>query len=209
MLRALTLGLVAAACATIAVGMVVSTACITAPPPPLPTELEHRPTIWRQSVVPSTGLFSQFPTGGFIVPIELEDPNESFQWDVFVDYNACTNPPDCTMFTSPVTPPGIQTVTPTPGTLDGGVVLVGFDSPPGLDLTQCHNIDFEVAHQFQPGLPHSPDPIGGDGFTWFYQPAGVTCSSVVYDAGPLQDGAFPPAAAGAEALPVVPESGTD
>ncbi len=210
MLRALTLGLVAAACATIAVGIVVSTACITAPPPPLPTELEHRPTIQRASVQPSVEVFSQLPTGGFIVPIQLEDPNESFQWDVFVDYSACTNPPDCTMATSPVTPPGIQTETPTPGTLDGGVVLVSFDSPPGLDLSQCHWIDFEVAQQFLPGLPHSPNPtVGGDSFLWLYEPAGVTCSSVVYDAGSLQDGAFPPADAGAEALPVVPESGTD
>jgi hypothetical protein len=209
MLRALTLALVAAACATIAVGIVVSTACITAPPPELPTELEHRPTILRASVVPPTEVLSQLPTGGFIVPIKLEDPNELFQWDVFVDYNFCTNPPDCTMATSEVTPPGVVQVTPT-GALDGGVVLVSFDSPPGLDLSQCHSIDFEVAQQFQPGLPHSPDPtIGGDSFTWIYEPAGVTCSSIVYDAGPLQDGAFPPADAGADALPVIPESGTD
>jgi hypothetical protein len=51
---------------------------------------------------------------------------------------------------------------------------------------------------------------GGDIATWLWDPAGtVPCDLVVYDAGALQDGAFPPADAGADALPVVPESGAD
>jgi hypothetical protein len=92
MLRALTLGLVAAACATIAVGIVASTACITAPPPPLPTELEHRPTIQHQSLRPPEGVpFPDLPTE-FVVPVLLEDPGETFQYDVFVDYNDCSPP---------------------------------------------------------------------------------------------------------------------
>jgi hypothetical protein len=207
MLRALTLGFVAAASAGIAAAMLVSTACITAPPPQLPAEVEQRPTILHESVQPPTnGFLTELPVE-FIVPVVLEDPNESFQWDVFVDYNGCVDPPTC----KPTQPLGVvTTVNPTPGTLDGGVVLVYFPPPTGLDPSRCHSIDFVVAHEFETGLLHTPAPPGGDLVTWTYDPAGtVSCSQIVYDAGSAQDGAFPPADAGSDALPAVPESGTD
>jgi hypothetical protein len=99
---------------------------------------------------------------------------------------------------------------PTPGTLDGGVLLIEFNVTPDLDPSRCHKIEFFVAHAFETGLPRTFDPIGGDFATWTWDPAGtVPCDLIVYDAGALQDGAFPPADAGADALPVVPESGTD
>jgi hypothetical protein len=102
------------------------------------------------------------------------------------------------------------TFTPSPATLDGGVVVIDFDPPTDLDPSRCHTIDFLVAHQFAPGLPHTPDSVGGDIVTWTYDPGGaIPCSLLVYDAGSVQDGAFPPTDAGAEALPAVPESGTD
>ena len=207
MLRALTLGFVAAACAGIAAAMLVSTACITAPPPKLPAEVEHRPTILLESVQPPYNqILPQLP-GEFIVPVVLEDPDETFQWDVFIDYNACADPSTC----APTQPlGGITPVNPTPGTVDGGVVLVYFPPPTGLDPSRCHTIDFVVAHQFETGLPHTPAPPGGDLVTWIYDPGGsVPCSLLVYDAGSVQDGAFPPADAGTDALPAVPESGTD
>jgi len=203
----LTLGLVATACAGIAAAMLVSTACITAPPPQLPEEVEQRPTILHESVQPPTnGFLTELPPE-FIVPVVLEDPNESFQWDVFVDYNACA--PSTCQPTQPLGP--VRTVSPTPGTLDGGIVQVFFPPPTGLDPSRCHWIDFVVAYQFETGLPHTPaTPPGGDLVTWTYDPGGtVPCSQLVYDAGSVQDGAFPPTDAGADALPVVPESGTD
>jgi len=209
MVRPLALGLAAFAAAVVAVGALVATACITAPPPQLPSEVEHRPTIVHESLVPpATTTLTQFPSGGFLVPILLEDPNESFQWDVFVDYNPCTDPPSCTVPTPPEAP-GVNSVAPTPGTLDGGVELVSFALPSDLDPTQCHAIQFFVAHRFEPTSPTTYDSVGGDTAAWQYQPAGVSCTSIVYDAGALQDGAFPPADAAPDSLPVVPESGTD
>jgi hypothetical protein len=205
--RYLALGLIAAAC--VAVATLLATACITAPPPQLPEEVEHRPTILHESVVPPTDqILPDLPTE-FEVPVLLEDPNETFQWDVFVDYNGCANLSNCQP-TPPLQPPGVTTVTPTPGTLDGGVVMVNFSVPSDLDPSRCHTIDFVVAQQFEAVFPHTPNPIGGDIATWIYDPGGaIPCSLLVYDAGSVQDGAFPPADAPAEALPVVPESGTD
>src|SRR5271154_4924940 len=114
--RLFALGLVATTC--VAIAMLVVTACITAPPPQLPAEVEHRPTILHESVQPPAGLVTQDNLlTEFLVPVALEDPNETFQWDVFVDYNDCQDPTSCTP-TSPLAP-GIQTVKPTPGTLDG------------------------------------------------------------------------------------------
>jgi hypothetical protein len=189
--------------------MLVSAACITAPPPQLPEETEHRPTILHESVVPSGVILAELPLE-FEVPVDLEDPNESFQWDVFIDYEACIDPPNCTSATPPRTPPGVVTVTPTPGTLDGGIAWVSFSAPTDLDPSQCHSIQVFVAHQFEPGSPHQPDSIGGDSVQWIYDPPGaVSCDLIVYDAGAFQDGAFPPADAPSEALPAVPESGTD
>ncbi|HEX3344434.1 MAG TPA: hypothetical protein VHS09_07660 [Polyangiaceae bacterium] len=210
MLRSVALGLVAAACGCLSVGMLVSTACITAPPPQLPAEVEHRPTILRDSVTPSGLVLSQLPTGGFIVPVVLEDPNQTFEWDIFIDYNACSDSQNCTTATPPRTPPGIIVVTPTPGTVDGGVVEVSFDSPTDLDPSRCHSIDFIVASRFLSGQPHTPDPnVGGDSVRWIWDPDGTTpCDLFVYDAGALQDGAFPLDAA-SESLPAIPESGAD
>jgi hypothetical protein len=206
MARIYALGLATATC--VAIAMLVATACITAPPPELPQEVTHRPTILHESVVPPAGLVPVDVLGEFVVPVELEDPNEAFQWDVFIDYNDCADPSSCQP-TAPLAP-GVVTVTPTPGTLDGGVELVSFLVPPDLDPSRCHTIDFLVAHRFETGLPRTWDPVGGDIATWIWDPAGsVPCSLVVFDAGSAQDGAFPPTDAGAEALPAVPESGTD
>jgi hypothetical protein len=211
MVRLYALSLATATC--VAIAMLVATACITAPPPQLPQEVAHRPTIMHESVQPPAGLVSFDLPSEFLVPVVLEDPNETFQWDVFIDYNDCADPSSCTP--TPPLAPGIQTVAPTPGTLDGGVEFVSFIVPPDLDPSRCHNIDFLVAHKFETSstgspLPRTWDPVGGDIVTWTWDPAGtVPCDLVVYDAGALQDGAFPPADAGTEALPAVPESGTD
>jgi hypothetical protein len=206
MARYLALAFVSAAC--VAVATLVAAACITAPPPQLPQEVEHRPTIVHESVVPPAGVILDSLPIEFVVPVLLEDPNESFEWDVFIDYTACAS--SMCEPTQPRTPPGVVQVTPTPGTLDGGVVTIDFSSPPDLDPTQCHQFDFLVAHAFEQGFPHTPAPPGGDIVTWIYDPGGaVPCSFLVYDAGSLQDGAFPPTDAPTEALPAVPESGTD
>lgn len=205
MLRFLALGLVAAACGCIAATVLTSTACVTAPPPQLPEVAGHRPTILHDAVQPPTTVILGALPSEFVVPVELDDPSETFEWDFFVDYNPCANPASC-QETQPVQ--GVHTVTPTPGTLDGGVVIVAFTPPTDLTTSQCHRIDFLVAHTFDPRSAHTWDSVGGDIVTWFYNPGDVPCDLFVYDAGSVQDGAFPPADAGSEGLPVVPESGT-
>jgi len=202
MARLFALGLATATC--VAIAMLVATACITAPPPELPQEVAHRPTILHESVVPPASLILPALPVEFEVPVVLEDPNESFQYAVFIDYGSCADPSSCALA------PGVVTVRPTPGTLDGGVETVSFIPPPAdFDSSRCHTIDFVVAHQFLQGQPHTPDSVGGDIVTWTYDPGGaIPCADLVYDAGRFQDGAFPPDAA-ADALPAVPESGTE
>jgi hypothetical protein len=209
MLRIVTLGLVAAAsgCILVAVATAMTSGCVVAPPSEVPLLPLQRPTILYDAVDPPTDeILTQIPNE-FWIPVELADPDESFQWDVFVDYQACADPSTC----EPTPPIDIQTVQPTPGTLDGGVALVtvqGADFA-SLDPTMCHRIDFLVAHQFNALSPHTWDSVGGDIITWFYNPGGNPAGCPLYDAGAFQDGAFPPADAATDGLPVIPESGTD
>jgi hypothetical protein len=208
MFRFVTLGLVAAACGCVmvAIATTMTSGCITAPPPEIPQLPLQRPTILHDAVVPPTNqILAQLPTE-FVVPVQLDDPDESFEWDVFVDYNPCADPTSCQP-TAPTIYP--QLVQPTPGTLDGGVSLVSFASFTDLDDTLCHRIDFLVAHQFDPGSAHTWDSVGGDIVTWFYNPGGGPNGCPIYDAGALQDGAFPPPDAAPDGLPVTPESGAD
>jgi hypothetical protein len=207
MLRSFVLASAAVACAGIAVAIALNAGCISAPPPDLPVPVLQRPTILHDAVEPpETEILTTLPSE-FIVPVLLASPDETFQWDAFVDYQPCTGL-DCPSETSPYVGP--TTVTPTPGTLDGGVYLAHFDPPPAVlvDPTQCnHTIQFLVAHAFNgPNALHTPDSIGGDIVTWNYSPGGST-TSCVFDAGALQDGAFPPADAATDGVPVVPESG--
>jgi hypothetical protein len=202
-LRFSALALVSAASIGVALGIVASTACLVAPPPDLPQSPLHRPTILHESVNPPPDEILPALPVEFVVPIVLEDANESYQWEVFVDYDPLTNP-------SPVRFP--TTVTPTAGSFDGGVVPQSFNLDPtetSLDPSRCHRIEFLVAHGFNTSSPHTWDSIGGDLVSWVYNPGGGPAGCPVFDAGPLQDGAFPPGDSGSDGLPIVPESGTD
>jgi hypothetical protein len=200
-LRFSAIGLIAAGCACAAVAVSASTACITAPPPDLPAQAAHPPRIQTESVQPPPGqILTALPPSGFVVPVVLEDPNQSFEWEVFVDYDPIAAP-------NPII---LQPVTPSPDTVDGGVALVDFGvAASQADSSRCHLIEFLVAHAFNPSTPHTWDSLGGDLVTWTYNPGGGPAGCPVYDAGSLQDGAFPPADAPSDGLPVVPESGGD
>jgi hypothetical protein len=209
MVRVMATGLFAAAAGCLALALGTVSACVTAPPPALPQLTTERPTILHEAVVPPTDqILSELPSE-FIVPVELEDPDESFEWDVFVDYNPCAEPSNCLQPTPPTIFPRL--VPPSPGTLDGGVTLVSFSSTylTGLDPSLCHRIDFLVAQEFDPGLAYTWDSTGGDIVTWFFNPGGNPNGCPVYDAGKFQDGAFPSVDEGVDGLPLVPESGTD
>jgi hypothetical protein len=200
-LRFSAIGLISVGCACAAIAAVTSTACITAPPPDLPQPPAHRPTILHESVVPPPDqILAVLPTE-FVIPVQLDDPNQSFEWEIFVDYDPLQAP----------NPYYTLQVQPTPDTVDGGIITV--DAPPPTDSqadpSRCHRIDFLVAHAFDPATPHTWDSIGGDIVTWIYNPGGGPGGCPVYDAGSLQDGAFPPADAPSDGLPIVPESGGD
>jgi hypothetical protein len=148
---------------------------------------------------PSDQVLAALPSDNeFLVPVVLEDPNESFEWDVFINY-----------YLDPKSEPVLRhSVLPTPGTVDGGVVPITFqlfdtDFP---DPTACNHIDFLVAQQFNEKYQHTPNSTGGDIVTWLYSTAGASACLATYDAG---DGAFPETEAATDGLPLAPAEGGD
>lgn len=186
------------ACGLVGAAMAVESACITAPPPQLPVEPEERPTILHDSVSPPADVpLVEWPAGDeFIVPIQLDDQNEQFCWDVFIDYN-----PYGTAGGTGLVPSGVTCETAPPSALDGGVFPLSFtlgEPDPGT----CHRIQFNVAHAFESDS-HTPDSIGGDSITWTFVPGGgPDCPA--YDAGVIEDGGTSAADAPLDGLPVTP-----
>lgn len=178
-------------------------ACITTPPPDF-ADASFRPTILHDSVVPSVNvpLVEWPPNGQFSVPVELDDPNESFCWVVFIDYNAYP------VFTSSgIVHPVVCGAAP-PSAVNGGVDVITFTlEPGGIDLTTCHQIQFLVAPSFESD-DHTPTAPGGDDVTWNYVPGGgPECPP--YDAGAFGDGAFPVQDVSSDSIPVAPPPPSD
>ncbi len=187
-------------------GALVAGACIVAPPPDLPPQQVVRPTILHDAVVPpadgilTSADLSQSGVMNFLVPVVLEDPNQAFAWELFVDYDAYTNDRPCSL----------GTVQPTPGAMDGGTIGVPFSlhfDDCNLAAPYCHRIEFVVAYSFSEY--HIPDSIGGDSVVWLYNGAGGTNGCTPYDASAFGEGGFPMMDAPSEQLPIVPESGSD
>ena len=186
--------------------------CITTPPPDLLAPAPRRPTILHSSVSPPVDVpLTDWPADGtFIVPVEPGDPEHplDFLWDVFVDYDPSPYPiqSDRGLKYLPEGPPPV---------VDAGIVSVSFllsnPNGPADPLGLCHRVEFLVAHRFNPipmgdfRLAHTPDSVGGDLVTWQFTPGGVAAGCPEYDAGDLQDGAFPDASDGG--LPVVHQDG--
>jgi len=188
--------LLASACGLGAIAATV--ACITAPPPDLPIVPLHRPTILHDNVTPPTDEVLTVWPQQWLVPVEVDDPSDTFWFDVFVDPDV--NP-------DPAFGPVQQQ--PSPTAMDGGLTVVRFGPLSQPDPSFCHRVKFEVAHSFSQTSPPIPDSIGGDSVVWFYNPGGGLGGCPEYDAGALQDGAFPPGDAPIDGLPVVPDAGGD
>jgi len=171
-------------------------ACVTATPPDLPEPPLRRPTILHSAVVPPEDQpLAEWPSDGqFLVPVEVDAPNVGFYYDVFIDFDPITG---SGMVIAP------QPVAPDPDKLDGGIQEVSFQIPTPPDPAFCHRVEFLVANAFNARSPHTPDSIGGDVATWWYTAGGGPDGCPSYDAGALEDGAFPSDAA-ADALPSVP-----
>jgi hypothetical protein len=184
--------LLAVGSACLVVGALAAEACFTAPPPDLPKLTDPRPTILNDAVQPPLGPpLYDWPTE-FIVPVQIDIPNEPFSYIVFVDFPANQ---------VPALPPQMGPTT----APDGGVSLVTFTLDPP-DTPVCpHRVQFLVAAGFDNVSPeHTPDSSGGDIATWFYYPDGRQGGCPAYDAG---NGAFPDVAV--DGLLVVPEAGGD
>jgi hypothetical protein len=179
----------AAACVVAAVATVA--ACLTAPPADVGTSTNERPLIIGTSVPPEGLLNGWPPDNQFLVPVFLPDPNAPCAWRVF----------DKDLETGASIERG-ESMTCLTSVLDGGVVMQDVHLREPTD-GHCHVFTFVVAHGFSAGM--IPDSINGDVATWEYAPPGALCN--YYDAGAFQDGAFPPADAGADRPPLTPESG--
>jgi hypothetical protein len=138
-----------------------------------------RPTIVRGSVVPSPGaVLGTFPDK-FIVPVELADPTQAFQWSAFVDYDPFANiglvTHDDSVFE--------------PASANGRIrVLDKIVIPKPADLDRCHVIEVVVALRLlndntDPKSAHTPAEPGGDSVLWFYSPSGDLRGCPVLDAG--------------------------
>ncbi|HTR96831.1 MAG TPA: hypothetical protein VMH61_02925 [Candidatus Acidoferrales bacterium] len=181
----------AAACAIAAIAGIA--ACLTAPPADIGTSTNERPLIVHTTVQPPEGLLNGWPPqNAFLVPVQLPDPTANCEWRLFDK--------DTESQEGPVFKGESACLT---SVLDGGVVVE--DPPVGAQPTDghCHVFTFMVGHGFS--ALQVFDSIGGDALSWEYEPPGVLCN--FYDAGAFQDGAFPPGDAGADGLPVTPESG--
>lgn len=178
-----------AAGACLAAGVGAMTACLTDPPPDLTPSSSLGPQIVTVSLIPPEGEpLTQWPVGGFVVPVRNVDPS------------ACQYS---------VTPRslGVIECSPCGGIVQNGRLLIPLPLRNQLDPNLCDQIvTFYVARQFKAGSNCTAYDEGqGDTAEWHYYPP----SCPIYDAGAVQDGAFPPPDAPPDGVLVVPESGVD
>lgn len=172
--------------------------CLTTAPPGIATAPPPRPTILQNSVTPPADqLLVDWPSDDtFEVPVQLQDPQETFEYDVFVDYAAAYAIAIEQGETNPNPYPEIPPVPVSTGANNAGIVIVTFPLPVPAPSTSCHTIEFLVVNQFaqlEGGTPlyHVPNAAGSDSVIWFYAPGGSLDGCPVYDAGIFEDGATP------------------
>ena len=179
------------ACLTGAVA--VTSACLTDPPPDLAAQSNLGPEIIHDALVPPEGLLTQWPADNeFLVPVRNVDPN-TCQYSVTLS----GQPGSCQQCA---------------GFLDAGVLLIPLTLVDRFDQALCdQTVTFYVATQFIPvqggGGPASCTAYEngqGDSTRWRYSPP----SCMAYDAGAVQDGAFPHDGA-SDSQPAIPDSGTE
>jgi hypothetical protein len=198
--------LAVAGCACVGAAVAVG-ACIVVPPPDMQQPPPHRPTILHGSVQPPTDLLRVWPAE-LLVPVELDDPNQPFVWDVFIDY-----------VEDPKSPQGPQHSGqggPGQSAPDGGVIVVSVPldkvDPNGRPYAlDCHQVEVLVAHDFgrlPNGTPawHTFDTVNGDSVKWTYPGPGGLDGCLSLDAG---DGMFRDAGSDGGLPSVPPDSGGD
>lgn len=166
---------VALVCTTI---VALGSACIIAESATdLPQLPPMRPNVVRSSVVPpASAVLGRWPSK-FIVPVELVDPREPFEYSWFVDYD-------------PVTGGGFINATTSSfeegSTTQGRIRTLDIPIADPKD-NRCHVVEVIVALRFvsrtDPRLAHTPDEPGGDSVTWFVSPSGDLSGCPLLDAG--------------------------
>ncbi len=126
-------------------------ACVIVDPPAeLPVVPSRYPVILHSLVVPAANNPLLELPQLFIVPVELNDPNRSFFYSLFVDFESSDLP-------------SIQDQT---EVTDKGANIKVLAFPPPRDLTKgCHRIELLVSYT-QPVR----GAVGSDSITWFYTP---------------------------------------
>jgi hypothetical protein len=163
----------------------VTSACLTDPPPDLPSGSNQGPEIITDALVPP-GEFTVWPGDGtFKVFVRNVDPNKCL-YSVTMDGVLKVPCQRCGQVVS------------------NGVVEIDLFGLPILDPLTCSQpITVYVATGFIGSQCTAYDDGQGDTATWLYSP--LTC--LVYDAGSVQNGAFPEGSP--DGLLVVPESGVE
>jgi hypothetical protein len=159
-------GVLAACGVVLAAGVA---ACITAPPPDLPSTPVGPPTILAGSVFPPLDSFLVEWPAEFYATVRVPSPGETFVCEVVYDY------------LSPQSPGYLAYQCPVTLALDGGTTLVDATLPVPLGNVCPHRIDFIVANAFT--SIHVPDSVGGDMVTWYYAPGGTALGCPTLDAG--------------------------
>jgi hypothetical protein len=174
----------------------VTSACLTDPPPDLTSPSSQGPVIVDDALrPPADGTLTQWPADNeFLVPVRNVDPSNC---QYSVTFSGEQNGIFCQQCA---------------GFLDAGVLLIPLNLTDPFDPTLCNeSVTFYVATHFiraqGGGGPQSCtayDNGQGDSARWRYSPP----PCMAYDAGAVQDGAFPRDGA-SDGLPAVPDSGTE
>ncbi len=152
-------------------------ACVLSEPSPIVKPGVRRPTILHGQEFPTTSRVLLEDPGTFYVPVEVVDPETTYEWDVLLDFPALSE--------------AQARVIGLGRTIAGSasrpnVEAIAFDLDERLKDGRCHQITFRVGLSLAPNNPASVD---SDLSTWFFVPSGKTSACVPFDGG-LPDGGY-------------------
>jgi hypothetical protein len=158
-------------------------ACVIAPTGDLPQLPEMPPRIIHASVVPSnSSVLADLPPK-FVVPVELANPNITFQYAFFVDFVASGLAGNGLIGT--VRSSAYELGSHTEGRTRKVEIEITADlrKDPRLAGDRCHRIEVVVAlglnEKTNARTAHAPPEPGGDVVGWFYNPnGGLGCPSL-------------------------------
>lgn len=161
------------------------TSCLIAESPAdFPEQPTERPTIVQSRVIPTTEkVLASFPTAGFVVPVKLLNPEQTFQWRVFVDFDPLSANSQDRPAAGGKSEAGKEDLA--PADARNGIRRIEFDIA-APDDEVCHTIEFLVTSASfasnDARTIHNVDPLLSDQITWIYSPGGDLAGCKVQDA---------------------------